>query len=132
MPVTQAAGILYVLAALVSGYWEFNLLLRPLIGGPSSWWYPVTLASSLVLLIGGILTLASHMKNAWLVVLVASLVLASWWLPASAHTLRVYFSPRPPTPNPSELFWALVPAALVIGCIAVVALSRSLATGNRT
>jgi hypothetical protein len=115
----RTAGILYVVTAFVSGYWEFNLMMRPLIGGPSSWWYPVTLGASVLLLAGGILTLVSQMKSGRLVAFVASLVLSAWWIPASVHTLRVYFSPRPLSPNPSELFWALSPILLIVASLIV-------------
>jgi hypothetical protein len=113
----RTAGILYVVSAFVSGYWEFNLMMRPLIGGPSSWWYPVTLGASAVLLVGGILTLVSQMKSGWLLAFLANLVLAAWWIPASVHTIRTYFSPRPLSPNPGELFWALVPILLIVASL---------------
>jgi hypothetical protein len=130
MSIRQIAGVLYIVTALVSGYWEFNLTMRPLVGGPSSWWYPVTLGASVVLLVGGVLSFASQVRSAWLVVFLASLLLGAWWVPASAHTLRVYFSPRPPSPNPSELLWALTPAVLVIACLVAAAVSRSFGAGG--
>jgi hypothetical protein len=98
MPLRQAAGILYVVTALVSGYWEVSLMLRPLIGGPWSWWYVIMLGASVLLLVGGVHTVAPQVKWAWLVVLavIASLVLwslfrdGSWvWLVFTVATALV-------------------------------------------
>jgi len=114
MQLRQMAGVLYVLTALVSGYWEFNLLMRPLIGGPSSLWYPITLGTSVVLLIAGLLVVVSRTKSSRLVALVATLVLAVWWIPASMHTVDLYFSSRPPAPDSGGLVWTLVPGILVV------------------
>ena len=130
MSLRQIAGILYVATALISGYLEVSLSLRPLIGGPWSWWYAAILGASVMLLVGGVLSIASQMKSAWFVALLASLLLGAWWVPATAHTLRVYFSPRPPSPNPSELFWALIPVVLVIASLVAAVLSRNVAVGG--
>jgi len=174
MPVRQAAGVLYIVTALISGYWEISLMLRPLIGGPWSWWYVITLGASVLLLVGGIHTVAPQIRWGWLVglavivplvlwglfrdgswvwlaftivtalaawgafvlastlhrssvvAIIASAALAVWWVPASVHTLGAYFSPRPSSPDPMELLWALTPALLVIASIIVgVILSKS-------
>jgi hypothetical protein len=98
MPIKQAAGIVYALTAIVSGYWEMSLILRPTIGGPWSWWYMIMLSASVLLLIGGVHVVAPQMKSASLVVLsvVVSLVLwslfrdSSWvWLVFSIATAAV-------------------------------------------
>ena len=109
-----ALGILYVLTAVVSGCWELYLMLRPTIGGPWSWWYPITLVASVLLLVGGILTMVSGVRPARLLVLAGSLVLAGWWIPATIHSVRLYFSPTAPTSDPKELLWVLVPVLLVV------------------
>ncbi len=114
MQLKQAAGMLYVFTALVSGYWEFNLMLRPLIGGPASFWYPVTLCASVVLLIGGLLILMSRTKVGGPLALLAGLVLAAWWIPASVHTTGAYLSSSPPTPDLAEFVWTLVPGILIL------------------
>ncbi len=98
MPLRQAAGILYVVTAIVSGYWEISLMLRPLIGGPWSWWYMIMLGASVLLLVGGVHVVAPQVKWAWLLALavVASLVLwslfrdGSWvWLVFTVATAVV-------------------------------------------
>lgn len=80
MPVRQAAGVLYVATALVSGFWEISLMLRPLIGGPWSWWYVLTLGASVLLLVGGVHTVVPEVRGAWLVALAVIVPLVLWSL----------------------------------------------------
>jgi hypothetical protein len=149
--IRQTAGVLYAVTAIVSGYWEVSLMLRPLIGGPWSWWYMIMLGASVLLLVGGVHAVAPQVKWAWLVALavvvslvlwslfrdgswgvltlastlqrgslvavIASVALAAWWVPASVRTLSAYSSPRPSSPDPAELLWALVPIFLIIASI---------------
>lgn len=172
--IRQAAGVLYAVTALVSGYWELSLMLRPFIGGPWSWWYMIMLGASVLLLVGGVYTFAPQVRSGWLVALativplplwglfrhwswvwliftitlalvawgtlflastlkrasvvslIPSVLLATWWVPASTRTLLTYLSPKPASLDPTELFWALTPCLLVIlSLIAVAALSRA-------
>lgn len=183
MQVRHAVGTLLLVTALVTGYWEFYLMVRPSIGGPWSWWYPTMFGASILQLVGGILLLLPRMKKRWLVVLAlavplilctafgvslwcgifaaaigfatwaalglasafkrpsvvpltASLALALWWIPASVYNLRVYFSPNPPSPDPFEMLWALVPSVLVMASLLASATSsgRSVAgaSGSRS
>jgi hypothetical protein len=69
MQVRHLVGTLFLVTALVTGYWEFYLMVRPLIGGPWSWWYPTMFGASTLLLVGGILLILPRMKKAWLVAL---------------------------------------------------------------
>jgi hypothetical protein len=78
MPVKQIAGILYVLTAVLSGYWEISLILRSMVGGPWSWWYVVMLGGSVVLLVGGLHTTAPVVKWPWLISVVVTLSLVLW------------------------------------------------------
>jgi len=168
MPLRQAAGVLYVVTALVSGYWEVSLMLRPLIGGPWSWWYMIMLGASVLLLVGGAsaiapqfqdgwfvtlaaivplllgvlfrhwswvwlvfivatvlvawgaLALASALQRGWVVALIASLLLAAWWVPASIRIFGAYLSPRPlGSPSTAELLWALTPVLLIVASVIV-------------
>ena len=80
MPVRQAAGVLYVVTALISGYWETSLMLRPLIGGPWSWWYIIMLGASVLLLVGGVHTVAPQVRWGWLVALAVVVPLVLWGL----------------------------------------------------
>ncbi len=173
MQVKQTVGILFLLTAFVTGYWEFYLMVRPLIGGPWSWWYPIMFGASILLLVGAVLVLLPRMKSRWLVALAvavplilcspfgvswscaifvaaigfatwgtlalasackrpwvvpftAGVVLAAWWIPASVHSVGTYLSPKPPSLDPMELAWALVPSVLVLASlIAAAILSRS-------
>jgi hypothetical protein len=68
-------SLLYASAALVSGGWELYLMMRPLIGGPQSWWYPVMFGASILLLVGVIYTLFPRLKKPWLIVLVSAVPL---------------------------------------------------------
>jgi hypothetical protein len=112
-----ALGVLYVLTALASGRWELYLMLRPTIGGPWSWWYPIALAASCALLVGGILTLVSGIRPARSVVLAGSLVLTGWWIPATIYSARLYLSPNALTANPRELLWVLIHFVLVLASL---------------
>jgi len=80
MQLRQAAGVLYVATALVSGYTEVSLMLRPLIGGPWSWWYVIMLGASILLLVGGVHTVAPHVRWGWLVALAVIVPLVLWSL----------------------------------------------------
>jgi hypothetical protein len=120
-----AIGILYLLTAIISGCWELYLMLRPTIGGPWSWWYPITLVASVLLLLGGIVTMVSGARSARFVALASSLVLAGWWIPATILSVRLYFSPTAPTSDPNELLWLLVPVLFVLAsAIAGIVLFR--------
>jgi hypothetical protein len=72
---TRTVSILYFVTAFVTGYWECYLLVRPINGGPWSWWYPITLGASIVLLVGGIFTIAPRTKQVWLVALALAIPL---------------------------------------------------------
>lgn len=85
-----------------------------------SWvWLAFTVATAVVA--WGTLFLASVLQRASVVSLVASVILAGWWVPASVRTLRAYLSPRPASLDPTELFWALTPCLLVIVSLITVA-----------
>jgi hypothetical protein len=120
-----ARGVLYVLTALVTGGWELYLMLRPMAGGPWSWWYPITFTASVLLLIAGLVSFVSGIKSGRVVALTGSLVLAGWWVPATVHSVRVYFSPKGPTSDPRELLWVLVPILLVLASLVAGALPFS-------
>ena len=107
-------GSLYLLTAVISGYWEVYLMLRPLIGGPSSPWYEITLAASVVLLVAGIFTMLNPAKWPRVMGLAASLVLAAWWIPAATYTVHHYLSPKGPAVSPVELLWPLLPGFLIM------------------
>lgn len=80
--IRQGAGVLYVVTALVSGYWASYLIGRASIGGPSSWWYPITLGASVLLLVGGVHTALPDLKRSWLVAIAAGVSLLPWNLGA--------------------------------------------------
>jgi len=168
--IRRTAGILYVVTALVSGYWASYLIGRASIGGPWSWWYVTTLGASVLLLVGGVHIVLPQVRRGWLVAIaagisllpwnlgawhregvtfavvvalgswaglalasawrrpsvvafIASVVLAAWWTPASVHNVGTYFSPKPPSFDPMQLVWILVPSVLVITSLITAATS---------
>jgi hypothetical protein len=163
---------LNILAALATGFWAIYLIGLSSVGAPWSWWYPVSLAASILLLVGGLhiavpqlkqfwlvavatgvsllcwnlgtwfreglmfaavtglgtwsaLVFASFCKRNWVVSLIASLLLAAWWVPQAVRTLAAFFSPSASL-APSGLLWALAPMVLVTASLtAVIAISRA-------
>lgn len=75
MPVRQTVGTLFLVTALISGYGEWYLMSLTILGGPWSWWYPVMFGASIVLLVGGILTLLPRMRRVWLTAIAVALPL---------------------------------------------------------
>ena len=92
MLVRRAAGVLYVVTALISGYWETSLTLRPLIGGPWSWWYVIALGGSVILLAGGVHALAPRLTRGLLVTLVSGVSLALWGLVGGSSGIWLAFT----------------------------------------
>jgi hypothetical protein len=178
MLMKKVTGVLHVLTALVTGFWAIYLIGLPSIGGPWSWWYPINLAASILLLVGGLhiaapqlkhlwllavafglsllcwnlavwfreglifagasalatwcaLALSSFWKRGWIVSLVATLLLATWWIPQSVRTFAAFFSARASL-APSGLLWAIAPSVLVIASLIAVGIvsRRSLSTGD--
>jgi hypothetical protein len=173
-----SAGILYVVTAFQTGYLVLYAMLQTVNGGPWSWWYPIMLGASILLLVGGVHVVAFRVKEGWLVVLaaalplamcgafgglplrcwvfaiavavvtwaslalasafkraaitglIATLILAASWVPPSVRTLSVYFSAKPPDPNPVALLWLLAPWVLIVASIiAGIVLSKSSGPG---
>jgi hypothetical protein len=61
--------------------------------------------------------MVSGIRPARLLVLAGSLVLAGWWIPATIHSVRLYFSTSAPTSDPKELLWVLIPVLLVLASL---------------
>jgi hypothetical protein len=99
-------GWLVALAAMVP------LLLWSLFRHWSWVWLVFTLATAMIA--WGTLFLAAALQKPWVVSLIASVLLAIWWVPASVRALSAYFSPKPTNLDPTELIWALTPCLLVI------------------
>jgi len=57
--------------AVVTGYWALRLMFLPLNGGPQSWWPPIMLGASILLLGGGMHVVAPQVRGVWLVLLAA-------------------------------------------------------------
>ena len=64
------------MTAVVTGYWALRLMFLPLNGGPQSWWPPIMLGASILLLGGGMHVVAPQVRGVWLVLLAAVLPLA--------------------------------------------------------
>lgn len=59
-------GTLYPVTAFMTGYMVLYLMLETIYGGPWSWWYPIMLGASILLLAGGVHVIAPRVKNRWL------------------------------------------------------------------
>ena len=72
------------------------------------------------------ISLASAFQRAGVTAFIASLILAAPWVTPSVHTLNVYFSPKPPNPDPRALLWMLALWVVIIASIiAGAVLSKS-------
>jgi hypothetical protein len=69
MPLKAATGALFVATALATGCWEGMLMMRQVLGGPGSAWYPLMFGASILLLNGSISTVPQATKVAWLTAL---------------------------------------------------------------
>jgi hypothetical protein len=78
MLVKRLTGILHVVTALVTGFWAIYLIGLPSVGGPWSWWYPVNLAASILLIVGGLHIVVSQLKQFWLLTVAVGLSLLCW------------------------------------------------------
>ncbi len=70
-----AAGSLYVVTAAITGYSALRLMFLPLNGGTQSWWSPIMLGGSILLLGGGIHAVIPRVKGVWLALFAAALPL---------------------------------------------------------
>jgi hypothetical protein len=70
------AGGLYVVTAVITGYWALRLMFLPLNGGPQSWWPPIMLGTSILLLGSGMHVVVPQVRGVWLVLFAAVLPLA--------------------------------------------------------
>ena len=70
-----SAGILNVVTAFLTGYMVLYVMLQTVNGGPWSWWYPIMLGASILLLVGGVHVVASGVKKGSLVALAGVLPL---------------------------------------------------------
>lgn len=107
-------GWLVAIAAAVSWLpWNLGVWLRE----------SIPFALAVALFCWGALAVAPVRKRGWVLPLAASLLLAVWWTLASVQTLRTFFSPKPPSPDPMELAWALLPSVLAIASLIASATS---------
>ena len=171
---------MYVVTAVITGYWALRLMFLPLNGGPQSSWPPIMLGASILLLGGGIHVVVPQVRGAWLVLfaaalplvlcavlfgalasrcwlfalavavgtwitqavasalkraelvaLIASLILAASWVPGTVNTLRLYFSPVTSSPDPMALILSLAPWVLIFAsAVAGIVLYKSPRSGE--
>jgi len=72
-----AAGSLYVVTSLITGYRALLFVFAPS-GGLFFWWPLVMFGASILLMVGGIQTLAPRMKQRWSVAIAAAVPLIMW------------------------------------------------------
>src|SRR5215831_4286044 len=68
-------GALHLLTGVMTGYWALRLMFLPLNGGPQSWWPPIMLGASIVLLVGGVHAVIPRVQGFWLVLLAPAISL---------------------------------------------------------
>ena len=101
MPIRQTVGILYVVTAIVSGYWGLRVMFTPSFGGRFFWWPLIFFGAPILLLVGGILTLFPQLKKRWLLALTGTIFFLIWvafirdsmwifWIFAVAVTLVIW------------------------------------------
>lgn len=73
-----AAGVLYAVTALVTGYWGLQAMFTPSGGGRFFWWPLIMFGAPILLLVGGILAIFPQAKKRWLVTLAGTILLVVW------------------------------------------------------
>src|SRR5580700_1331657 len=66
------AGFLYSVTALLTGYAASFLMMQTVNGGPWSWWGPVMLGASILLMVVGIRAFATRLAVGWLAAIAAA------------------------------------------------------------
>jgi hypothetical protein len=74
--VRWARGMIYAATALLTGYATLYQILQTANGGPWSWWYPIMLGGSILLVVGDIREIVPKLNSLWLVALSALIPLA--------------------------------------------------------
>src|SRR5882672_408392 len=78
MLMRRLAGTIYIVTALVTGYWGLVAMFTPSGGGGMFWWPLTMFGAPILLLVGGILTFFPQAKKGWLVGLVGAILFATW------------------------------------------------------
>lgn len=76
MSLRWVKGVLYGVTAFITGYAVLYQMLQKINGGPWSWWYPISLGSSILLLVGSVHAVAPEVSVGWLIALAAAIPLA--------------------------------------------------------
>lgn len=69
-----AAGFLYLVTALFTGYWGLRFTFAP----AGVWWLLTMLGAPILMLVGGVLTLFPRVKKVWLVALAGTILFVIW------------------------------------------------------
>ncbi len=87
----NSTALLFLLTGVICLYWSVELSLTGMYGIPFSWWYAVVFAGSLVLILGAILSWVTGRRPiaSW-VGFVGSIMLAAYFIPDIAMTIRRY------------------------------------------
>jgi hypothetical protein len=72
----RPSGILYSVAALLTGYAASYMLMQTVNGGPWSWWGPIMLGAAILLMVVGIRALAPRLAAGWAATIAAAIPLA--------------------------------------------------------
>jgi hypothetical protein len=96
MSIRVVVGILYLLTGLLGLYWSIQLTLTGMYGTPFSWWYAVVAVGALTLILGAVLVWASGRAWTEWVPLIGSVVLASYFIPATIVIIHRYVQGQAP------------------------------------
>ena len=78
MSMKRAAGVLYGVTALVSGYLGLRMIFTPSSGGRFFWWPLIMFGAPILLLVGSILTIFPQVRKIWLVALAGTILFLIW------------------------------------------------------
>ncbi len=125
-------GMLYFVTALAGLYWSVRLVLLGLYDVPVSIWFVVVFIGSATLLVGAVLWWTSTRAWAQWLPLLGSLLLASYFVPASVEILRSYS--RSEVAGGTQLAVRLTTVALILASL-IAAISYTIGewrvTSNR-
>lgn len=117
----QLIGVLYVLTGLVGLFWSIRLTLTGLYAVPFSPWYILVCIGSVILIIGAFLSRTpTGSWTLWLPI-IGSLLLASYFVPATVDMLRSY--------SRSEIVGG-IPVVVRLACVGLVLASLAASVMN--
>lgn len=122
-------GVLYLLTGFVGLYWSVRLTLTGLYAVPFSPWYVVVCIGAVMLLAAAVLSWVSMSLWSQWVPVIGSLLLASYFVPATVGMLRSYL--RSEVTGGTQLGIRLAAVGLVLASLVSAIVSKVGHIGNR-